>query len=279
MTAAEALNIAEERLTRAGLESPQTEALALLEHLLHLSRSELHLSRARVLTPTETARLEGWLGRREKHEPLQHITGVAHFYGLELRVTPDTLIPRPETERLVELGLEALKGVTRPNVLDVGTGSGAVALALKNERPDASVWATDLSRAALEVAEGNAQRLGLEVSFTLSDLLAAPTVQRFAQSVDLLLSNPPYLPEGDAAWLSPEVQRDPPGALFSGRDGLRHFRQLSAQALGLLKPGAVCLLELDPRNVRQAQNESKGWAEATVHTDLVGRERFLRLSR
>ena len=279
MTVAKVLELTEERLRRAGLESPQTEAFALLEYLLKLSRSELHLSRTYVLTPAEMKRLEGWLERRILREPLQHITGVAPFYGLELYVTPDTLIPRPETERLAQLGLRALKGIIQPKVLDIGTGSGAVALALKNERPDVEVWATDLSKRALEVAEQNAKRLGLEVHFTLSDLLAAPKVQAFTQNADLLISNLPYLPEGDAAWLSPEVRRDPPGALFSGSDGLTHFRQLSVQAHKLLKPGAVCLSELDPRNVKQAQTESRGWAEATILDDLVGRERFLRLRR
>ena len=279
MTVAEVLKTAEERLQRAGLETPRTEAAALLENLLGLSRSELYLSHVYVLTPAELDQLEGWLERREHREPLQHIVGTAPFYGLELRVTPDTLIPRPETEMLVAYGLEALAGIVRPKVLDVGTGSGAVALALKNERPDAAVWATDLSQAALDIAKGNAQRLGLEVHFTLSDLLLDPDVRAFAQTADLLISNPPYLPESDAAWLSPEVKQDPPQALFSGADGLGHFRQLSAQALTLLKPGASCLVELDLRNVRQAQAESTVWAETAVLTDLVGRERFLRLKR
>ena len=279
MTLAEASKLAEKQLKGAGLESPQAEALALLENLLQLSRSELHLSRTYVLTPAEMEKLEGWLERRTLHEPLQHITGVAPFYGLELHVTPNTLIPRPETEMLAQLGLQLLKKITQPKVLDVGTGSGAVALALKNERPDAVVWATDLSERALEVAAKNAERLGLGVHFTLSDLLTAPGVQAFTRTVDLLISNPPYLPEGDAAWLSPEVQRDPAGALFSGEDGLEHFRQLSVQALKLLRPGAVCLVELDPRNVRQAQAESTAWAETVVLTDLVDRERFLQLRR
>ena len=279
MTVAEALESAEARLEAAGLETPPREAAALLGTLLQFSRSELLLSRTRVLTPTELETLEGWLSRREHREPLQHIVGMAPFYGLELRVTPDTLIPRPETEMLVAYGLEALAGTVRPNLLDVGTGSGAVALALKYERPDAQVWATDLSRAALDVAQKNAERLGLEVHFALSDLLLDPDVSAFARTANLLISNPPYLPESDAAWLSPEVKRDPPGALFSGTDGLTHFRQLSAQALTLLKPGASCLVELDPRNIRQAQAESTVWAETIVFTDLVGRERFLRLQR
>lgn len=279
MTVTEALTLAQGRLAAAGLESPEAEAWALLAALLGWSRAELLLNRAAALGDRQRQQLETWLTRREAREPLQHILGVAHFYGLELRVTPDTLIPRPETERLVELGLELLRGVTKPYVLDVGTGSGAVALALKAERPDAVVAATDVSRAALEVAAANALRLGLEVHFSYADLLADADVQAVARSADLLISNPPYLPASDAAELSPEVQRDPPGALFSGTDGLAHFRALTVQALPLLKPGAVCLVELDPRNVAQARAESRHWAESQVYADLVGRERFLMLRR
>lgn len=247
--------------------------------LLTATRSELPLYRTRVLAAPELKVLEGWVSRREARIPLQHILGVAHFYGLTLRVTPDTLIPRPETERLVELGLEVLGGAAHPRVLDVGTGGGAIALAVKAERPGAVVWGTDVSRAALEVAVDNAAFLGLEVYLTHADLLADPNVRTFARTADLLISNPPYLPETDAATLSPEVQRDPPAALFSGADGLTHFRKLTAEALTLLKPGAVCLLELDPRNVHHARAESHGWAEAAVYTDLTGRERFLMLKR
>lgn len=279
MTLAEALKMAVARLERAGLPSAGAEASALLEALLELSRSDLLLSRGRPLSAAQEAELERWLARREAGEPLQHILGVSHFYGLTLRVTPDVLIPRPETERLVELGLSVLAGTTRPKVLDVGTGSGAVALAVKAERPDAEVRATDLSAAALSVASANAARLGLDIRFVRADLLALPDVQAFAREVALLISNPPYLPEADRAWLSPEVRRDPLEALFSGRDGLAHFRTLSAQALPLLQPGAVCLLELDPRNVTQAHAESGAWAEASVYPDLTGRERFLLLKR
>lgn len=276
---AEVLKAVSATLGRAGLPSPEADTSALLGALLNATRSELLLYRTRVLSAAELGVLEGWVSRRRAREPLQHILGVAHFYGITLKVTPDTLIPRPETERLVELGLLALKGVTRPRVLDVGTGSGAAALAVKAERPDAVVWGTDVSGAALGVAAENAARLELEVSFTCSDLLAAAGVQAFARAADLLVSNPPYLPETDAATLSPEVRRDPPGALFSGADGLEHFRRLTAEALALLKPGAVCLLELDPRNVHHARAESSAWADATVYTDLTGRERFLMLRR
>lgn len=279
MNVAEALEQATLTLKEAGLEQPQRQASALLEELLGVSRSSLLLNRTRTLTSDELGRLELWLSRRAAREPLQHIAGIAHFYGLTLSVGPDVLVPRPETERLVELGLETIQHVAEPKVLDIGTGSGAVGLAVKAERPDATVWATDVSAVALEVAAKNAQRLGLSVTFVQADLLGEATVQAFAQRADLLIANLPYLPEADAAWLSPEVQRDPPSALFSGTDGLGHARRLFEQASALLKPGAVGLLELDSRNVRQAEAESNTWAEVRVLTDLVGRERFLRVTK
>ena len=282
---AKALTILEARawlvghLGELGVASPAAEADLLLEALLGLSRSSLLLARNRRLSAEQTRTLETQLARRAEGEPLQHVLGLAHFYGLELRVTPDVLIPRPETERLVELALETVASLPTPKLLDVGTGSGAVALALKRERPDATVMASDVSAAALQVAADNAARYGLEVGFVNSDLLTAPAVAALAPSLDLLVANLPYLPEGDAAWLSPEVRREPGMALYSGPDGLAHFRRLVRQTYGLLKPGAVCLLELDPRNVRQAQAEANAWAEATVLNDLTDRERFLRLVR
>ena len=279
MDVLEALGYASLRLEEAGLEHPEREAAALLEELLGVSRSGLLLNRTRTLSADELARFRTWLERRAAREPLQHVVGVAHFYGLTLVVSPDVLVPRPETERLVELGLETIRTVSEPNILDIGTGSGAVALALKAERPDAAVWATDLSEQALSVAARNAGHLGLSVTFIQADLLDNPTVQAFAERADLLVANLPYLPETDAAWLSPEVQHDPASALFSGRDGLEHARRLLEQVATLLKPGATCLLELDPRNVRQAEIEVGGWTEVEVLTDLVGRERFLKLKR
>lgn len=268
-----------QRLEGAGVESARAEANALLGHLLGLSHAELWLRRGRTLTPRQLQRLDAWVSRRERREPLQHILGMAHFYGLALRVTEQVLIPRPETERLVELALENLKTVRRPKVLDVGTGGGAIALALKAERPDAVVLATDVSLAALEVAQQNAAQLGLDVRFAHSNLLGAPEVRTFARSAHLLVSNPPYLPESDRNLLSPEVRADPETALFAGPDGLGLFRILERQAYGLLQGGAHMFVELDPRNVTDASLFARGWSEKALHADLVGRTRFLQLRR
>lgn len=238
-TLAQALEDTTRRLERAGVESAASEAYALLEALLALSRSELLLARQRPLSVPQRRRLEAWVRRREAREPLQHILGVAPFYGLTLRVTPQVLVPRPETERLVELALAHLRGRARPHVLDVGTGSGAVALALQAERPDAVVLASDLSGAALAVARENARRLGLPVRFRRADLLADPAVRAFARRAELVVSNPPYLPEGDREAVSPEVQADPATALYAGPDGLAVFRRLEREAFSALQPGAA----------------------------------------
>ena len=267
------------RLADLGIASPEVEADLLLGALLSMTRSDLFMTRQRRLTVEQERTLAVWLERRASREPLQHILGVAHFYGLELSVTEDVLIPRPETEKLVELALETLQDVNTPKLLDVGTGSGAIALALKLERPDALVMASDVSTAALKIAAANAARHGPEVRFVMSDLLGAPEVKVFAKTVDLLAANLPYLPEADRAWVSAEVRRDPELALYSGHDGLEHFRRLERQAHSLLKKGAVGLFELDPRNVLRAQREASGWTASKVLPDLVGRERFLRLER
>lgn len=251
----------------------------MLSALLGLSRSELLLNRARPLAPEQEARLREWLERRLRREPLQHILGVAHFYGLELKVTPEVLVPRPETERLVELGLEVLHSVKAPKVLDVGTGSGAIALAIKHERPDAEVYATDISARAVDLAGENADRLGLDLRLADADLLEDAMVADLARQLDLLISNPPYLPQSDLETVSPEVRADPAEALYSGPEGLEHFRRLERQAFTLLRPGAAFLVELDPRNVDLAFEFSAAWSLRRVETDLAGRRRFLNLRR
>ena len=225
------------------------------------------------------ARIGDWLERRGRREPLQHILGRAPFFGLELSVTPEVLIPRPETERLVELALERLAGLAQPRVLEVGTGSGAVALALKHERPDLTLLATDLSAAALTVASRNAAALALQVDLIEADLLDHPEVATFAAQAHLLVSNPPYLPDSDREVLSPEVRFDPELALFSGRDGLDLVRRLEGQARRTLRTGADLLLELDPRALPAVFALGERWSGRQTFCDLTCRERFLMLTR
>jgi len=267
------------RLARAGVASPEAEAAWLLTHLLGVSRAELGLLANKRLEEAEARVLEGWLARRERREPLQHILGFAPFYGLTLRVTPAVLIPRPETEQLVEIALQQLGALAAPRVLDVGTGCGAIALAIKHELPDALVMATDLSYAALEVAAANAAALGYAVALSQADLLAHPEVEAFAREADLVTANLPYLPESDWDNLSPEVQADPPLAIFAGRDGLEQFKRLLPQAHALLKPGAWLIAELDPRNAEAALTSATNWADRQLRPDLLDRPRFVLLQR
>ena len=279
MNVATALSLTQETLEAANIDSHRVESLVILEHLLGASRAEIVTNYQRPLSEVQRRTLDHWLARRTRREPLQHILGLAYFYGLELCVTPAVLIPRPETERLVELALRRLAKRAPLKVLDIGTGSGAIALAIKAERPNAEVVATDISEAALEVAQANATTLGLDIRFVYADLLEGEEVSVFAREADLIISNPPYLLESDAPALSPEVHADPKEALYSGEDGLTHFRRLKCAAHRLLKPGAWLFVELDPRNVRTAYDESKGWAQRWVEKDLVRRKRFLRLRR
>ncbi|MDA0699788.1 MAG: peptide chain release factor N(5)-glutamine methyltransferase, partial [bacterium] len=203
---------------------------------------------------------------------------VAPFYGLEIQLRHGVLVPRPETELLVERALTGLRDVVAPRVHDVGTGSGAVALAIAAARPDARVTASDIDTTAVMVARANATALGLPVTVWTSDLLAAPEVRRAAGEAQLLIANLPYLPESDRGHLPPEVAYDPPEALFAGADGLSVARRLAAQAIALLRPGAAVWFELDPRNAERFAEELETddrWREVRVEADLNGRWRFV----
>ena len=260
-------------------DSPGSEARLLLSSSLGLSYSDLVLQRGAPISGQDRNKIEGLLERRLRGEALQHILGTAHFYGLELAVTPDVLIPRPETEKLVELALAHLKNIATPQILDVGTGTGAIALALKTERPDAQMWASDISSKVLSVARKNANRLNLDIRFVEADMLASAELKTLLPNLTLLISNPPYLPAADELGLAPEVQLEPPTALFAGKDGLDIFRRLESQAFTSLSAGAHCFTELDPRNVRTAAQLASRWQENEVMTDLTGRERFLILTK
>jgi release factor glutamine methyltransferase len=231
------------------------------------------------LTNEQQILLTTWLLRRVKREPLQHILGTAPFYGLELSVTPDVLIPRPETERLVEIVLESIQPLLQPNILDVGTGSGAIALALKNERSDAILMATDISAKALAIAKQNAEKYKLDVTLLESDLLHNEEVQTFAKTCDILVANLPYLLVSDKESVSPEVLHDPDLALYSGADGLDIFWRLEQEAFALVQGSTLCFFELDPRNIKPAFDLSQRWEQREVLEDLVNRERFLKLSK
>ncbi len=286
----------EQTLANAGIESAVAEARWLLEHLFFItSKSTEHhnhfqqgdpehgrmgspLSNVQIeLTSEQELLLKHWTERRIKREPLQHVLGVAPFYGLELTVNKDVLIPRPETERLVEIVWEHLKKIPNPKILDVGTGSGAIALALKHEHPDANIMAVDISTAALVVAKYNAKKYKVDIDWLESDLLQHSEVQTFAKICDVLVANLPYLPKSDKATVSPEVSHDPDLALYAGEDGLEVFRRLEQQAFDTVQPYTLCFFELDPRNIDAAFEICNRWEVRERLEDLVGRKRFLKL--
>ena len=221
-------------------ETPRLDAEILLAAALERPRSYLHAWPERLPEPEQSARFLAWLERRCAGEPVAYLLGRREFWSLELEVTPDTLIPRPETELLVDLALARLP-VDRPvAVADLGTGSGAIALALAVERPLARIVATDQSPAALIVARRNAQRLGIRnIQFREGDWCAPLGHERFG----LIAANPPYVAAADPRWRQGELRFEPPAALVSGSDGLDALRVIIAQAPDHLKPGGWLLLE------------------------------------
>jgi release factor glutamine methyltransferase len=217
---------------------PPAEARTLLAHSLGVSRERL-IAFPEVDVPPAAAQAYGTLTeRRRAGEPLAYLRGVQEFYGREFRVTPDVLVPRPDTETLVERALDCLRGLTAPRVLDLGCGSGCIAVTLKLERPDAVVTATDLSAAALEVAAGNAAALGASVDCRRGDWYAALEA---GDTFDLIASNPPYIAAGDAHL--PALRHEPALALTDGGDGLRHLSQLIDGARRHLRSDGWLLLE------------------------------------
>ncbi len=254
------------QLEAAQVSSPRIDAEWLLILTLQATRAVL-LESNRILTQAELEQFQSWVARRVAREPLQWIIGSTNFYGLELLVQSGVLIPRPETERLVELSLERFGAAGR--VVDVGCGSGAIALALKTERPMLEVWATDINPNAIALTRKNARRFKLDIHVLQTSLLSGLTGK-----FTVIVANLPYLPEIDV--LEPEVQQEPHEALFSGLDGLQLARELVLVAPNYLNSQGFLLLELDPRNapVLQAEMQALGW-KAFLESDLSGHQRFV----
>lgn len=272
MTAVRQLLARARRLLDGRVDDPQLEAQILLGHALGRDRSWLYAWPESVPAPEEAARFEQLLGQRVAGRPVGHLTGRREFWSLDLRVSPDTLIPRPETEQLVEIAL-ALGLPHDARVLDLGTGCGAIALALAVERPHWRITALDRSPAALEVARSNARDLGLgNVQFLCSDWFAALGREvRF----DLIVSNPPYVADGDPHLGRGDLRFEPRQALVGGSDGLVDVRRIIGDAPGHLRAGGWLWLEhgFDQATAVAAMLAAAGFGQVTLRRDLAGLER------
>jgi release factor glutamine methyltransferase len=268
---AEVLRRASEYLERHGVESPRTSAEQLMMQVLGTDRAGLY-SRGDGLDTREARMFGRAICQRCTGTPLQHLTGEQGFRRIVLEVRPGVFVPRPETEVLVGLALDAVAGIEDPVVVDVGTGSGAIALAVKDERPDATVYATDRSAEAVELAASNARRLGLDVHVLQGDLLS-PLPDELRGWVDLVVSNPPYLTPQEYEDLPPEVRADPEIALLGDLDV---YERLSAEALRWLRDGGVLAVEAGAsQGGAIADALSRSFMGVRVEPDLAGRDRVV----
>jgi len=242
------------------------------------TRVELYTHFDQPLGDPELAAYRGLVQRRMAGESVAYILGRKEFWSLALEVDARVLVPRPDTETLVEQALELLKAVPASDralrVADIGTGSGALALALKKERPGDEVYAVDVSSDALDVARGNAHRLGLDVTFVQGDLVS-PLAE--LGPFDLIVSNPPYIPSQDIAGLSPEVRREPQLALDGGQDGLVLVRRLVSEARQVLAPGAALAVEIGAGQAAAAMEilRGQGYSNVGSKRDLASIERVV----
>jgi release factor glutamine methyltransferase len=271
MLPAQVVRRAAEYLERHGVESPVPTAEWLLSHVLGTDRTGIY---AREGLSSQEAKLFGRaLCRRCVGEPLQHVTGQQGFRRLVLGVRAGVFIPRPETEVLVQAVLDGLTEVESPMVVDVGAGSGAVALAIKDERPDATVYATDLSHEAVALVRENADTLGLPMSVFEGDLLE-PLARDLRGELDAVVCNPPYVAPEARASLPPDVRAEPELAVFGGID---LYERLFAQAFACLRPGGLVAVEIEESTAASVSRaaEREGFEDLSVHRDLAGRNRVV----
>ncbi|MBX3730993.1 MAG: peptide chain release factor N(5)-glutamine methyltransferase [Verrucomicrobiae bacterium] len=284
LTVLEILRRSTEFLEARGVESARLNAELILSHVLRQPRLRLYLEFDRVVGAPETAAVRDLVRRRGRREPLQHLTGTAAFLGHELRVGPEVLIPRPETERLAQLAIERLRrpdASATPRVLDFGTGSGCLAIAIAAAIPAAEVHALELSVPALDRARENARPLGTDrIAFHCGDGFAAlPDGEgEPRRGFDLLVANPPYIPTADIGSLDPEVRdHEPRLALDGGPDGLSFFRRLAVEASHRMRRPGCLMLEFGDGQAAAVRElfTNTAWTVERVEKDLSGRDRIL----
>jgi release factor glutamine methyltransferase len=278
VTVLEVIRRSAEYLARKGVDSPRLQIELLLAHVLHLPRLQLYLNFERRLNDPELTQVRELVRRRANREPLQHLTGSAAFCGFDLAVSPEVLIPRPETEVLAERAWNLLRDSREvaPSALDYGTGSGCLAIALARHCPAARITALEISESALALARTNGARQGVadRIDWVRGDGFSALSPGTL---FDLIVANPPYVPSAEIAGLAPEVRDyDPLPALDGGPDGLNVIRRLAIEAGAFLRPSGHLVLEFgDGQAARVADLfAGRGWVAEAVEPDLSGRARI-----
>lgn len=263
---------ARDRLRRAGIpaDEAQLDARLFAEHALGWTTEQFLTGAAAIPPDGFETRFEAMVARRTAREPYAYIVGSQEFWGLSFEVTPAVLIPRPETEAIVEAVLALVDRAAAARIADVGTGSGCLAVAIARERPGSAIVATDTSDAALNVARRNADRHGIadRIDFCRTDLLNG-----VAGPLDVVVSNPPYVREGDRADIQPEVRWEPSAALFAGKDGLDVIRRLLPQAASRLTPGGTLMFEIgfgQAEAVAELISAAPGLTMCGLRNDLQG---------
>jgi release factor glutamine methyltransferase len=263
-----------------GVDNPRLDAEVLLSHILGKDRLYLYVNFDQPLQPDELAAYREAVKKRAQRVPVAYITGTKEFMGLRFSVSPAVLIPRPDTEILVEAALTRLADAANPYILDIGTGSGAIIISLLHKLPSARGVAVEISAQALAVAAKNAAGLGVAERLALrqGDLFAGAAGEFF----DAIVSNPPYIPDQEVAKLAPEVRCEPSSALAGGADGLDFYRRIVANAARFLKPGGFVALEVGAGQaaaVAALADQQSGLKPAAVVNDYSGIERVVVLER
>lgn len=277
MNISEIRKLARERLLAAGIEDAAYDTDEIIGFVTEIDRSNLPFYGDTLLDPAQEKQILSLIEKREMHVPLQHVLGFTWFYGRKFIVNPDVLIPRPDTEVLVENALKHIRPGYR--VLDLCTGSGCIAISIEREykEGDLSVTASDISEKALKVAKLNGERLSSKVTFITSDLTLSIPKGAF---YDIITANPPYISTLEKESLSAEVRQDPDLALFAGEDGLSIYRRLAGELPGILAPGGVIFLEIGCEQAAAVRDIfcGKGFTDIEIIKDYSGLDRVVKIS-
>jgi release factor glutamine methyltransferase len=284
-TCLEILNKAVDRFRSEGIDRPRTNAELLLGAVLNFRKIDLYLNRDRILTPEEMDKFDRFVRERFSGKPVQYIIGSTEFFGLEFKVNPSVLIPRPETETLVEVVLEKLKGIDQPKIVDIGTGSGAIAISLAKNLASSFIYATDISPNALETAKKNAKKHGVEdrIDFLCGDLFEPLAGRNLEGKIDCIVSNPPYVSQAEFDNLPKEVRDfEPIVALKTVDEGTSFHRKIIEGSFDFLTPQAIFALEIGLDQASKVADlilSQKRFEQVEIKKDLGGIDRIVMCRR